>query len=70
MTCGVCGRGFCWECLADWEGNIIVRNADTGEREYRTEGHEEGCYFRQGQVLRPMWVMGDDLEEALRAVGG
>ncbi|KAK4459270.1 hypothetical protein QBC42DRAFT_312148 [Cladorrhinum samala] len=71
MTCGVCGRGFCWECLAEWEGNIVLRNEVTGEREYRAEGHEEGCYFRQGQVLRPMWVMGDDdLRDALRAVGG
>ncbi|KAK3984590.1 hypothetical protein QBC44DRAFT_362994 [Cladorrhinum sp. PSN332] len=70
MTCQMCGRDFCWSCLADWEGNIMRRNAQTGMREYRVEGHEEGCYFREEGAFRPVVVMGDDLEDAIRVLEG
>ncbi|KAK4232525.1 hypothetical protein QBC38DRAFT_494592 [Podospora fimiseda] len=70
MTCFCCGREFCWECLEDWEGNIVVRNTETGEREYRREGHKEGCYFRGEGALMPTVVLGDVLEEGVRDVEG
>ncbi|KAK4166392.1 hypothetical protein QBC43DRAFT_17163 [Cladorrhinum sp. PSN259] len=69
MTCRVCGRDFCWECLADWEGNIVRQNPQTGAREYRAGGHRIGCYFRETRAFMPTVVMGDRLEDALTELG-